>query len=384
MIAENGEACGTAPEWVFPFHCIHSLHCRFPDKKWLEDIYPYLTAYLEWWFENRSDEEGWLHYLCSWESGQDESRRFGYQADGGVLVTQYRPVDLQASIAQACNIMSFFASELDLNLDEERWKALAEDFTNKTRSMWRNGWFRDYDSENGVWSSFKDTMQIAPVFCQIATDEQIEELIPYFRNIDKAEPFIWPTFSFVALESAWQAKQRDVASAVTYRVVDRVYRKWDRNVYLGEESLPGVSCEYWPYQDKWGSEGYGWGATSMVLLVRNIIGFRETQEMDSICFILAPCLPEQLLQVGKTYTIENLKYRYLKMKLSYSVEENKKIKINIAYSSSSNRYWKVEISDKDKEEVVLNVEELEREGEIEFIGDNGALYEVRFYRVERS
>ncbi len=38
-------------------------------------------------------------------------------------------------------------------------------FTVKTRLMWQNGWFRDYDSVAGEWSMQQDAMHLAPIFC---------------------------------------------------------------------------------------------------------------------------------------------------------------------------------------------------------------------------
>jgi hypothetical protein len=59
--------------------------------------------------------------------------------------------------------------------------------------------------------------------------------------------------------------------------------------------IPGVANEYWPLSNvRPGGENYGWGATLPMLIIRNIIGFRETPGGATDKFLLAPCLPAGL------------------------------------------------------------------------------------------
>ena len=37
--------------------------------------------FVEWWLANRTDAQGWFHTVCSWESGQDGSKRFKVAGD---------------------------------------------------------------------------------------------------------------------------------------------------------------------------------------------------------------------------------------------------------------------------------------------------------------
>ena len=68
MVADDGQICGTAPEWGFPVWCLDQLFRRTGDTDWLRRLYPRVAAYLRWWLEQRVDSEGWLVYACSWES----------------------------------------------------------------------------------------------------------------------------------------------------------------------------------------------------------------------------------------------------------------------------------------------------------------------------
>ena len=100
MVADDGQICGTAPEWGFPLWCCDQLF-ETGDLSWLRRLYPGAAAYLRWWLDHRRDADGWLIYACSWESGQDVSSRFGPQQTGGTIIQHVRPVDLQASMAQS-------------------------------------------------------------------------------------------------------------------------------------------------------------------------------------------------------------------------------------------------------------------------------------------
>src|SRR2546428_6410331 len=114
-----------------------------------------------------------LRGRCWWESGQDVSSRFGPQQTGGTIIQHVRPVDLQASMAQAAEIMvhwsKFLAqdtSDTTLNYTDDGtyWQNVANDFTVKTRLMWQDGWFRDYDAVAKEWSNPQVAMHLAPGF----------------------------------------------------------------------------------------------------------------------------------------------------------------------------------------------------------------------------
>ena len=112
MVADDGQICGTAPEWGYPLWCCQQLWLRSGNLSWLQRLYPGAAAYLRWWLDHRRDAEGWEIYECSWESGQDVSSRFGPQQTGGTIIQHVRPVDLQASMAQGAEILAHWAKLL--------------------------------------------------------------------------------------------------------------------------------------------------------------------------------------------------------------------------------------------------------------------------------
>lgn len=327
MVADDGQICGTAPEWGFPLWCCHEIFSRSGDLQWLLRLYPNAAAYLRWWLEQRRDAEGWLVYACSWESGQDVSSRFGPQQTGGTLIQHVRPADLQASMAQGAAILSHWATllldgglttpALDLRAEIEAWCEIAREFTARTQRMWHQGWFRDFDSHAQEWSSQQDTMHLAPVFCGVASSEQIAHLRPFLAQPPMHSsgwaPLSWPPVVLTLVGAAAAANMPLEAAELASRFIDASYRSTDRREADEQGGLPGVTREYLRSTTvgKWGEtdyvnagiEGYGWGALSLHLLVRHLLGLRTD---DPHTLTLTPMLPQSLRRPGATYRIAPL------------------------------------------------------------------------------
>jgi hypothetical protein len=329
MVADDGQICGTAPEWGFPIWCCDKLFARTGDISWLRHLYPKASAYLRWWLEYRRDAEGWMVYACSWESGQDVSSRFGPQQTGGTIIQHVRPVDLQASMAQSAKILTHWANILASAPNEEKredpmmedyaaesafWRNIANEFTVKTRQMWRDGWFRDYDSVAGEWSTQQDAMHLAPVFCETSSSGQVDQLRPFLAQPPSHShgwaPLSWPPVVMTLTGAASAAQMPLDAAELAYRFIDASYRSIDRRELDEQGGLPGVTREYRQAvtSGKWGAidyvnagiEGYGWGALSIHLVMRYLMGLREV-EADKIT--ITPALPQALRRAGATYSI---------------------------------------------------------------------------------
>ncbi len=359
MVADDGQICGTAPEWGFPLWCCDQLFRRTGDLHWLRRLYPKVAAYLRWWLEYRTDSEGWLVYACSWESGQDVSSRFGPQQTGGTIIQHVRPVDLQASMVQGAAILarwamlllyapatqspetnstSFSATALpplppiDFAGEAAYWQQVANEFTVKTRLMWHDGWFRDYDSVAQEWSSQQDGMHLAPVFCGASGWGHVEQLRPYLSQPPSHSngwaPLCWPPVVMTLIGAASAANMPFDAAELAYQFIDASYRSIDNRTPDEESGLPGVTREYRrvvkttrkgviEYANA-GIEGYGWGALSIHLLLRYIIGLRE-QEAGSL--IIAPVLPHTLRHPGATYRVGPVQWGVYALHITCTVRD---------------------------------------------------------------
>ena len=330
MVADDGQICGTAPEWGFPIWCCDQIFRKTGDLHWLYRLYPRAAAYLRWWLDHRRDAEGWLVYAVSWESGQDVSSRFGPQQTGGTIIQHVRPVDLQASMAQGAAILARWATllaqqtptnqlidspPLEFTTEAEAWQKIAHEFTAKTSQMWRDGWFRDYDSSTNEWSTQQDSMHLAPVFCGVAGWEHIEQLRPFLAQPPKHSsgwaPLSWPPVVMTLIGAAAHAQMPLDAAELAYRFIDASYRSIDSRELDEHGGLPGVTREYrrTVTAGKWGEidyvnagiEGYGWGALSIHLLLRYLLGLQE-EEVNRIT--IRPVLPQALRHTGATYRVE--------------------------------------------------------------------------------
>ena len=314
MVGANGSECGTAPEWGYPTEVAAFLYDMSPDPAWLEAVYPGLKAFLEWWLEHRSDDEGYLVYDNSWESGQDLSARFGPQKEGGgSTIRTVRPVDLQAAMASACRTMRRFTEILGRDEEEELWRTRAETFLGYVESLWFGSAYRDFDAQVG-WSDVWDVMQLAPVALGLAGQAKVDTLRPKIREL-AADTYLWPMFVWTAADAALEAGELAVAADIASTTVDRAYRYWDSRDYSEEGRLPGVTCEYWGLDGRCGAEGYGWGAFGIHLVICTLIGFKP----QGNGFTLAPNLPESFLQSGTRYGIDNLRIGTARLEVDYLV-----------------------------------------------------------------
>ncbi len=325
MVADDGQVCGTAPAWGFPLWCCDQIVRRTGDLHWLHRLYPKAAAYLRWWLDHRRDTEGWLVYACSWESGQDVSSRFGPQQTGGTLIQHVRPVDLQASMAQGAAILAHWATLLeqeqttiptieapiDFTNEAAWWQQIANEFIVKTRLMWQDGWFRDYDAVAHEWSSQQDTMHLAPVFCGATSWGHIEQLHSYFSRPPMHSgwtPLSWPPVVLTLVGAAAAAQMPLDAAELAYHFIDAAYRSIDSRTIDQHGGVPGVTREYHAVvtTGKWGTseyvnagiEGYGWGALSVHLLMRYLLGLHEE---EAGVIKVAPVLPQALRRVGAAY-----------------------------------------------------------------------------------
>jgi hypothetical protein len=355
MVADDGQICGTAPEWGFPLWCCNQLFRRTGDLGWLRRLYPRAAAYLRWWLEHRRDAEGWMVYACSWESGQDVSSRFGPQQTGGTMIQHVRPVDLQASMAQSAAILVNWANMLASAPNDERpgvtmledyaaeatfWQNVANEFTVKTRLMWRDGWFRDYDSVAGEWSTRQDTMHLAPVFCEVTSLEQVDQLRPFLAQPPSHShgwaPLSWPPVVMTLVGAASAARMYLDAAELAYCFIDASYRSIDRKELDKQAGLPGITREYRQAftSGKWGAidyinagiEGYGWGALSIHLIMRYIMGIRE-EEADKIT--ITPSIPQALRRIGTIYRIAPIPWGNNVLGIECTVRDSKGYTIRI-------------------------------------------------------
>ena len=325
MVSADGSECGTAVQWCYPFYCIESTFLRTGDLAWMGKLYPYLGAFLDWTFKHRTDRDGWIVAKCSWESGMDASSRFLIQQPtGGESIEFIRVAELQAAMSHAARSMGGYAKLLGHQGDVARWHEIASRYAEKTRQMFYQNWFYDVDSRTGkpiVIPGHREVTQMAPIMCGVASPEQIRAMTPAMLEYTPQQDYWleWASLVQPYAESLWIARQCPHLSNVLYEIVDRAYRSMDRRELEPDKKLgwPGVSCEYWGQNGAAGGEGYGWGATLPVHIIRSIFGYRELRRDESSHFVLCPSIPDRLTGEGKKFVLHNVYFRGTRFDLQY-------------------------------------------------------------------
>jgi hypothetical protein len=343
MVAADGSECGTSISWCFPFFCAESIYNRTRDKEWLRQLYPGMCSLLRWTLKNRIDSESYVVGKCSWETGMDTSKRFQIQQPtGGEVVEFLRLVELQAAASHSGGVLARFASALGDEKDEPEWRRVQKEYAEKTQRLWKGDWFHDFDTRATrlVENADRDPSQAAPAFCGITTDEQNKAMLSTLRAMydqmqknrerpesSADEALNWSSFVLPFLESAYAAGDRQLASEAVEAICERIYTSMDRRSVQSPDApharlgWPGTSCEIWGAHGAFGGEVYGWGAVMPAHIVRNIIGFRETENADQ--FVLSPSFGPAFAAAGKRYALDGLPYAGLNMGVNYIFSDEK-------------------------------------------------------------
>jgi hypothetical protein len=143
----------------------------------------------------------------------------------------------------------------------------------------------------------------------------------------------------MTLVGAASAAQRPLdAAELAYRFIESSYRSTDSRELDEHGGLPGVTREYRQpvTAGKWGAindinagiEGYGWGALSIHLLLRYLLGLHE-EEADKIT--IAPALPLALRRVGASYRAAPVPWRNYVLGIECTVRDFKGYTIRMHY-----------------------------------------------------
>jgi hypothetical protein len=336
MVAKDGTICGTSPAWCLPFHNLWLLYCRTLDRNWLAALIPHLEAYLDYWLLDRSDDAGWIVYKCTWEAGEDCTPRLDPKAEGDEVISQWvAPVELQATMANSASILEKFCRETGQFERASRWGNVAREYSDRTQQLWdpSAGRYRDWDKRTGsflespgepsYWKTDPvrfSALSLSPIVAGLANADQLARLRAEIDYYD-AEPWcLWPSWSFVVAEAASAAGWHDFAGRYARRIVDRVYAANDRRSLVDtKRPTPGMAPEFWPLDlgEFNGSDGYGWGATTTSLWVRQIFGFLDAAPSAEVSFILTPNLPPAMLARRRRFGFTNLPYRGWRLEVAY-------------------------------------------------------------------
>jgi hypothetical protein len=176
-------------------------------------------------------------------------------------------------------------------------------------------------------------MQVAPLMCGVAAPEQTEALRGHFRSLPghgEYSPTEWPPVALTVLESALAAGEAAWAGTTAAGLLERVWRATDAPAHEPGRPLPGVAHEHWPPEGEWHTEGYGWGATTVLLFLRYVAGVVDDPDSDDLR--VEPNLPPELLKAGARYELLNVPWRGERLDLTYAVGDDGRVVVEKSWS----------------------------------------------------
>lgn len=251
---------------------VEEMYRREKDFDFIQEMYPKLSANLEFWENERlydglfyydasnKDSETYLTYV-KYESGWDNSVRW----DNGI--TEYWAIDLNCYMVMSYRSMSFLARELDFSEDAIKWdKKQSELSVLINQKMWdcENRCYVDVNKFTEEFSDVLSPASFMPLYIKIASVEQADDMrkiaeerfnckMPTvsFDNPHYCNDY-WrgPTWLNVAYFAAKGLKNYDfeVADKIKENILDMCYNE-KSGIYENYDSITGkgLCCDHFSW-----------------------------------------------------------------------------------------------------------------------------------------
>jgi len=144
-------------------------------------------------------------------------------------------------------------------------------------------------------------------------------------------------------EAARSVGMLSEAADLAYRFTDASYRSLDSHARDEYGNIPGVTRENRRaiVAGKWGEtdyvnsgiEGYGWGALSIFLIIRYLMGLKEE---EAGALTVAPMLPQSLRRPGASYKLGPLPWGEHILSVECTVKDAQGYTLRLA---NETRHW---------------------------------------------
>ena len=223
------------------------------DTTFLKEMYPQLLSYYKWWYKKRDhDQNGMCEFgstdgtriAAAWESGMDNAIRFDdavmlKNADDAWSLDQ-ESVDLNAYLAQECKFLKKFAKILNVTFDGPDYSENVADYFFNPKT----NFFGDKKLKGRKFISDLGCEGYIPLWTKIATQEQVEKMLPTLTDTTKFSTFIpfptaaadnpkcnsdgywrgpiWLDQTYFAIKGLRNYGYRELADKYTLQVFDRL------------------------------------------------------------------------------------------------------------------------------------------------------------------
>jgi glycogen debranching enzyme len=241
------------------------------DVNFATDVYPKLRIYNQWLWKNRRLQNGLFFWLHPYESGIDNSPRFGDRDEshlidtthiGAVDLTSYIIMDNKA-LASMAKFLIENNSKLDrqaLEKDIQLFESQAEQTTEAlNKNLWdeESGYYFDLDLQTGKLKKIVTVASFFPLTAHAASDRQYLRLREHavntkefntifpFPTVSHSDPTfekdmwrgaVWINTSFLVIRGIKQYGDQNLVRYLSQHLVDSVYKVW---------SLTGTFFEFY-------------------------------------------------------------------------------------------------------------------------------------------
>ena len=175
---------------------IWEIYKETQDTAFLNEMYPKLVNYHNWWYVFRDyDKDGLCEYgstdgsliAAKWESGMDNAIRFDKCkiVEGSDYSINTESVDLNSYLAKEKEHLSKMAKVLKRS-EHTKWEQRFNTLSDRIRNNFydkKSGYFYDIDAETGEFlNKALGPEGWTPIWCEIATKEQAEKVIEYMMD----------------------------------------------------------------------------------------------------------------------------------------------------------------------------------------------------------
>lgn len=219
------------------------------DRTFLADAYPRLVAYRRWLYQHRRLPGGLFFWAAPYESGMDNSPRFGSRDEADVIDTRHvAAVDLSAYVALQGEVLAAMARTLGRPDEAEAFAAETRRLRARINDrLWDDevGLYFDRDTTTGAFVRAKTVASLVPLFAGVPDAARAERLrahildpaafnaripVPSVALDDPAfEKDMWrgPTWvntSYMIVEGLRRYGFGAAAARLSFKVVEGVYR----------------------------------------------------------------------------------------------------------------------------------------------------------------
>jgi len=180
---------------------VWNLERHESDEKFLQEIYPKLVRYHEWWYMDRLPpgealcawgSAGEYPYAAAWESGLDNSIRFDevklIKLHEGTYIQDILALDLNAYLYTDKVYLAKIAEKLGLKGDAQKWSGEAEKLAAEISKVMfdpEEGAFFDVRIQGQSFVKTYSVVQWLPLWAGIADEEEAIRMIGHMLDPEK-------------------------------------------------------------------------------------------------------------------------------------------------------------------------------------------------------